>query len=461
MPNVAATLSLNVPAITALCKGDAGASILHGYGAPNLNVGRNEDFYLDNLSYIIYGPKTTNYGWGEGTVLSNSISAAIWNSVYSTTKSLSNNWQTAYSLVSAGTLSTTFNTVSSLSSSWIGGNSAYTTLYAASANWQSTFNTVSSLSGNWQNAINASSTYTTVYEASAGWQSTYSTVTGFSAQWSAGGNTVAISVVQNNSGDWNSTHTQVYNLSANWNKAYNQVKSISGNWDQAYQSLSLDIQPVTGNWNSVYSQVYKLSSAWSSVFTTVCGQSATWNSQSYFNPEKGNSAWTTVNVTSADWVSTHEQTYGLSGQWTAAYQAMNTGETFNGTGSAAWQAAWDGLVMYQPWLLTTHNTISGLSGAWQSTAGGALSASDRGSTITMGLCTLRAATPTSFQTVSATYTSPTSRIFLTTQNPGGTVGSLYVSRIDPGVGFIVRSTSTTDTSLFAWHIVVGSTYTAG
>lgn len=49
--------------------------------------------------------------------------------------------------------------------------------------------------------------------------------------------------------------------------------------------------------------------------------------------------------------------------------------------------------------------------------------------------------------------SATSRIYLTTQTPGGTPGALYVSARNPGSSFTVTSTSGTDTSTFAYLII--------
>lgn len=55
-------------------------------------------------------------------------------------------------------------------------------------------------------------------------------------------------------------------------------------------------------------------------------------------------------------------------------------------------------------------------------------------------------------TVTTTAITATSRIFLTTQAPGGTPGAVYVNTITAGTGFTIRSTSGTDTSLVAWMI---------
>lgn len=52
-----------------------------------------------------------------------------------------------------------------------------------------------------------------------------------------------------------------------------------------------------------------------------------------------------------------------------------------------------------------------------------------------------------------THVTADSRIFLTIQSPGGTVGSVYVSSRVPGASFTISSTSGTDTSTVAWVII--------
>ncbi|MFG3014312.1 hypothetical protein ACGFZB_28615 [Streptomyces cinerochromogenes] len=56
-------------------------------------------------------------------------------------------------------------------------------------------------------------------------------------------------------------------------------------------------------------------------------------------------------------------------------------------------------------------------------------------------------------TVSTTAVTANSRIQLTIQTPGGTVGSVYVNARTPGTSFVIKSTSATDTSTVAWLIV--------
>ncbi|MGF6697610.1 hypothetical protein OKW38_002222 [Paraburkholderia sp. MM5496-R1] len=48
--------------------GPGGASVLGGAGAPAANLGNVDDFYIDTISWIIYGPKTAS-GWGAGRSL--------------------------------------------------------------------------------------------------------------------------------------------------------------------------------------------------------------------------------------------------------------------------------------------------------------------------------------------------------------------------------------------------------
>jgi hypothetical protein len=45
---------------------DEGGVLLSGTTAPAAGLGYNGDFYLDSVTWLIYGPKTTG-GWGAGT----------------------------------------------------------------------------------------------------------------------------------------------------------------------------------------------------------------------------------------------------------------------------------------------------------------------------------------------------------------------------------------------------------
>jgi hypothetical protein len=67
----------------------------------------------------------------------------------------------------------------------------------------------------------------------------------------------------------------------------------------------------------------------------------------------------------------------------------------------------------------------------------------------MGVATLSSGTAT----VITTAVTATSRILLTIQAPGGTVGSVYVFSRTAGVSFVVHSTSGSDSSVVMWLII--------
>lgn len=65
-----------------------------------------------------------------------------------------------------------------------------------------------------------------------------------------------------------------------------------------------------------------------------------------------------------------------------------------------------------------------------------------------GLATLSAGTVT----VALTSVTAANQIHLTIQTPGGTVGAPYVFSKTAGTGFVIHSTSGTDTSVVAYAI---------
>lgn len=73
-----------------------------------------------------------------------------------------------------------------------------------------------------------------------------------------------------------------------------------------------------------------------------------------------------------------------------------------------------------------------------------------GTNACMGTATLNGTTAV---TVTTTAVDSNTRIFLTIQTPGGTVGAPYVSSITAGTSFAVKSTSGSDTSTVAWMLV--------
>ena len=57
-------------------KGNDGTQIIPGIGAPTPNLGNNGDWYIDTKNKKLYGPKTQN-GWGDGFILGNGGSVSI------------------------------------------------------------------------------------------------------------------------------------------------------------------------------------------------------------------------------------------------------------------------------------------------------------------------------------------------------------------------------------------------
>ena len=72
-----------------------------------------------------------------------------------------------------------------------------------------------------------------------------------------------------------------------------------------------------------------------------------------------------------------------------------------------------------------------------------------GTNATMGTAVLVAGT----KVVNTTKVTANSRIFLTTNTPGGGIGALYVSARVAGTSFTIKSSSATETSTVAWVII--------
>lgn len=292
MPNIAATLSLNFPAITALCKGDPGTAVLNGAGAPSGLIGNNGDFYIDTDFYSIYGPKAGGV-WGTGTLLNNSSASPTWDSTATTVNVNSGKWNNTYSFVGGNSAryQTSFNSMSSLSARW---ESNYTTTRAYSARWETTYLQVSALSASWGvggSGPEGSSAYTTLCANSANWNSTYTTVYQFSGGWGGGGGPsspdlavraltanyqTTFSTVSTLSSRWETAYTTVINNQTNWNWAYNNSLTGTDDWNEAYTN-SFRVTLSGDYWDSVYGQVNALSSNWNGTATQVALNSSYWD----------------------------------------------------------------------------------------------------------------------------------------------------------------------------------------
>jgi hypothetical protein len=88
---------------------------------------------------------------------------------------------------------------------------------------------------------------TIVNTNSGNWDSSYSSVYANSALWTQGGNSVAL---QSLSSTWNSNYITTNSLSGNWNSVYSTVKSASSVWNLGGNSTVL--QSNSANWNKGY-----------------------------------------------------------------------------------------------------------------------------------------------------------------------------------------------------------------
>ena len=322
MPNIAATLSLNVPAITALCKGAPGSSLLNGVGAPSSLSGNNGDFYLDTSLYNMYGPKA-NGAWNNPTALSNSILQSVWNSTNTTVYNLSGSWNSVYT------------TVNSTSGTWLSGsaisNSVYNTVNGLSANDLSVYSTVSANSASWSTGSTlASSVYTTVSLNSATWN----------AGGGGGGNPSVNSVVIASSGNWNSSYNSITSLSASWTAAYSTVYSASGGWSAASDTTQTVIYPYSGNWQSSYAFTNAINNQYYSLYSSVSSLSGLWQ-------------------------------FGYSQTLTAnpnIYNFINNFRTSIAPSSAQWNNVTTTYMFFDSALnVSNYNTVNSLSAGWQGT----------------------------------------------------------------------------------------------
>jgi hypothetical protein len=344
MPNVAATLSLNVPAITALCKGDPGNSLLNGAGAPSNALGRNGDFYLDTSLYNIYGPKAAG-AWNGPTLLSNSILASVWNSTNTTVYSNSAKWDSTYTTLNAN-------------------SGATTTLATNSAKWDSVYTTFNGNSGS----------LTTLATNSAGWStgstlasSVYTTVNLNSATWNAGGGGTGRPDVNNAvitlSGNWTSSYNTLTSLSGSWQSTYTTVYNNSAGWSAAADATTSVIAPFSAQWMSVYNYTNGVSAYNKSVYNTVTGVSAQWQSSYHISLSTAPNVASIITNFATDIAPATAQWNSVSN----AYMFGGSADVVEGKSAYsttnAYSAAWNNVAQAGGVLLTFVTTISTITAA--------------------------------------------------------------------------------------------------
>lgn len=465
MPNISATLSLNVPAITALCKGEAGNSILNGDGAPTSLFGSPGDFYIDTSTYNIYGPKVSS-NWGTPTTLTVSNSADIWNAAYTFLQSNSAKYNSNYNTVNtlSSRWTSTHNSVSSLSSNWKDGNLAYTAYNSTSAAIQSMYCQVTANSAYWQAGGDISSG-----SRASDWNSVYDTVYTLSAtSWD---NTSLNTAVTPNSARWNSSYTTVNSNSATWRNAASRLSETSGAWNYAYNSISLNVAPFSGDWNSTYNNSYYTSGRWESAFSTVRANSAVWNAGSV-DPRSDSWDATTNDVNSnvkpfsANWQSTYDYVRTvLSGNEVDAFGMPTKVGNIVLSRRTFWDGSWNAIAELAGHLYLYETTSADGSGRnWPQTTGrvwltGNTTNSNQYSAVNsifvpwnFGSGSASPATCRVFVTMQLSGGSTDSGPSNTSFGPRGTPGVLYTCII-PNRGFTICSTSMTDKNLVNWTVV--------
>jgi hypothetical protein len=229
MANTAATLSLNIPAITALCTGPRGSQILAASGLPTNTRGLSGDYYIDTSTGLYYGPKTTVWSTTPLFSLNNTLSSFAYTLVSGTTSLIipqyGNNKIFSTNNNSA-ILGGQNNALTGDNSFILGSNITAAITGFTLVNNLSTTGTVYTSSGDsnlWYSA------YTAVSPNSANWNSVYTGFNSVSAQ-----NNAVFTAVSPNSAKWNSTYTTVTANSGNWQSAYGVTSTY------AYLTYSLN-----------------------------------------------------------------------------------------------------------------------------------------------------------------------------------------------------------------------------
>ena len=225
----AATLSLNVPAITALCKGARGSIIYATSGLPTNvnntyggNPGLSADFYIDTSTGLYYGPKTDIWPATPIFTLNLPVSSYPLAFIPGTSSLTIPTYGTntiSLSSVNSSIFGGTGNALTGDNSFIIGSNiTAAITGFTLVNNLSST-GTIYASAGNsnlWYSG------YTNTSSNSANWQGTYTTVSANSAYWSG-----STPIVAANSATWVSTYTTVSAGSASWQLAFDVINAFS------------------------------------------------------------------------------------------------------------------------------------------------------------------------------------------------------------------------------------------
>jgi len=254
------------------------------------------------LSYASISALLLKTNLSAFNVLNNFIIAASanWNSVYITVKSLSANWNLGYQSVSttnALNLSSQYwNTAYSL----VSGGIVSTISLPQSANWNSTYITVSSLSANWNLGYQSVSTTNTLNISSQYWNSAYTLINTTTAtvfninSLSATGSLSANQLVFTNSSFGRKILLQsgVFDIYNNIGIEIGELR-IAGGSALGNNKISFYIDGYTGN------EKARINNSGLSVFGNVSSQTVVYDANG--NSNQWNATYTTVQSNSGSW----------------------------------------------------------------------------------------------------------------------------------------------------------------
>jgi hypothetical protein len=208
-------------------------------------------------------------------------------------RSLTADYASVYSTVLANS-STNWNyqgtDLKDLSSGWVGGNSAYTTVWSKSANWDAAFGTAGAdvamraLTGSWQDTFNTVQSNSAIV-----WNYQGTDVKDLTGNW-IGGNAAFTNLVANSAAYLSAVDLSFLSVSGNWDSVYSTVLANSATWLEGGSASDFAVRALTGSYESAYSTVLtnsattwnyqgsdlkELSANWESTYTTFKNASAT------------------------------------------------------------------------------------------------------------------------------------------------------------------------------------------
>ena len=197
-----------------------------------------------------------------GSDLTDIIAASgNWDTTYTTVCANSAIWGAASFdatdvIAASGNWDTTYTTVCANSANWGAAGFNATDVIAASGNWDSVYTTVDANSGNWNTAYSTVSavTLTPADSVTIGYTPTNYSISTATLSGHLSGIDIALATAGG------SDLTDVIAASGNWDTTYTTVCANSAIWSNHFNAT--DVIAASGNWNSVYTTVDANSASW-------------------------------------------------------------------------------------------------------------------------------------------------------------------------------------------------------